>query len=124
MKLKIFRCRHCGNVVIKAVDSGVKMVCCGEPMQELIALTEDAGMEKHVPVITMKDAGTLHVDVGSVAHPMLPEHHIEFVILECENSVQVKWLTDKPMAEFKIGSDKPKTVYEYCNLHGLWKKDV
>lgn len=45
MKLKIFRCRHCGNVVIKAVDSGVKMVCCGEPMQEMIALTEDAGME-------------------------------------------------------------------------------
>ena len=122
--MTIYKCNKRGNITVMLDDKGVVPNCCGEQMELLKGKTEDVGMEKHVPVITMKDANTLHVDVGSVAHPMLPEHHIEFIILECENSIQVKWLTDKPTAEFKIGSDKPKTVYEYCNLHGLWKKDV
>ena len=55
MKIKFFRCRHCGNVAIKLVDSNVPMVCCGEKMEELEAGSVDASLEKHVPVVERLD---------------------------------------------------------------------
>ena len=50
-KLRFYRCQHCGNIVIKVVDSRVPVMCCGEIMKELVANTTDAAQEKHVPVI-------------------------------------------------------------------------
>ena len=121
MKVKFFKCNHCGNVIIKVVDSKVPVVCCGEKMVELVANTEEASVEKHLPVVTRIDDCNLKVEVGSVAHPMLPEHHIAFIYLETENGGMRIDLKDKPEAIFCTCSDKPIVVYEYCNLHGLWK---
>lgn len=121
MKVKFFKCNHCGNVIIKVVDSKVPVVCCGEKMVELVANTEEASVEKHLPVVTRIDDCNLKVEVGSLAHPMLPEHHIAFIYLETENGGMRIDLKDKPEAIFCTCSDKPIVVYEYCNLHGLWK---
>ena len=121
MKVKFFKCNHCGNVIIKVVDSKVPVICCGEKMVELVANTEEASVEKHLPVVTRIDDCNLKVEVGSVAHPMLPEHHIAFIYLETENGGMRIDLKDKPEAIFCTCSDKPIVVYEYCNLHGLWK---
>jgi superoxide reductase len=57
---------------------------------------------------------------------MLPEHHIQFIALETEKTVQINYLEpgEEPAAEFRVGSDKPVAVYEYCNLHGLWAADL
>ena len=121
MKVKFFKCNHGGNVIIKVVDSKVPVVCCGEKMVELLANTEEASVEKHLPVVTRIDDCNLKVEVGSVAHPMLPEHHIAFIYLETENGGMRIDLKDKPEAIFCTCSDKPIAVYEYCNLHGLWK---
>ena len=125
MKTVFYYCRHCGNVVVKTSDSGVNLECCGEFMEEIIPHTADMGLEKHVPVITHVDEHTLRVTVGSTEHPMLPEHHIEFICLETAHGFQVAYLKPdgKPVAEFCC-KDKPVAVYEYCNLHGLWKADV
>lgn len=120
MKTKFYRCSHCGNVIVKVVDAGVPVVCCGEPMQELIPNTVDASNEKHVPVVTRIDDCHIKVEVGSVPHPMLPEHHIAFIYLETENGGIRVDLTDKPEAVICTCSNKPVAVYEYCNLHGLW----
>ena len=91
---------------------------------ELIANTVDAAQEKHVPVITV-DGETVKVAVGSVEHPSLPAHYIEFIVLVTETGMQMRWLKpgDKPEATFKV-TDKPVAAYEYCNLHGLWKAEV
>lgn len=121
MATKFFRCNHCGNVIIKAVDSGVPVVCCGEKMEELTANTVEASLEKHVPVVTKIDDCTIKVEVGSVPHPMTPEHHIAFIYVETENGGMRIDLKDKPEAVFCTCADKPVAVYEYCNLHGLWK---
>ncbi len=121
MKVKFFKCNHCGNVIIKVVDSKVPVVCCGEKMVELVANTEEASVEKHLPVVTRIDDCNLKVEVGSVAHPMLPEHHIAFIYFETENGGMRIDLIDKPEAVFCVCADKPIAVYEYCNLHGLWK---
>ena len=124
MATKFFKCKHCGNVIVKTVDSGVPVVCCGEKMEELVANTVDASQEKHVPVVTKIDECTIKVDVGSVAHPMAPEHHIAFIYVETENGGILANLKDKPEATFCICNDKPIAVYEYCNLHGLWKTEL
>lgn len=120
MVTKFYKCRHCGNVIEKVVDSGVQVVCCGENMQELIPNTVDASAEKHVPVVTDLGDGTMQVKVGSVEHPMLPEHHIVFIYVETERGGIRVNLKDKPEAVVCTCTDKPVVVYEYCNLHGLW----
>ena len=53
--MKFYRCEHCGNVITHFVDSGVPVVCCGEPMKELTPNTTDAAVEKHVPVVKVED---------------------------------------------------------------------
>lgn len=124
MAIKFFKCNHCGNVIVKVVDAGVPVVCCGEKMVELVPNTVDASGEKHLPVVTVLDNNSIKVEVGSVHHPMLPEHHISFVYVETENGgIQVN-LKDKPEAVVYLGEEKAVAVYEYCNLHGLWKTEL
>ncbi|MCR4894008.1 MAG: desulfoferrodoxin [Eubacteriales bacterium] len=125
MKSKFYICRHCGNLVGMINASGVPIVCCGEEMQALEPNTVEASGEKHLPVVTV-NGGEITVNVGSVDHPMLPEHYIEWVYVETENGGQRKALKpgDKPSVTFCLGNDKAKAVYAYCNLHGLWMTEV
>lgn len=124
MATKFFKCNHCGNVIVKVVDAGVPVMCCGEKMVELVPNTVDASGEKHLPVVTVLDNNSIKIEVGSVHHPMLPEHHISFVYVETENGgIQVN-LKDKPEAVVYLGEEKAVAVYEYCNLHGLWKTEL
>ena len=81
MATKFYKCRHCGNVIVKLVNSGVPVVCCGEKMEELVAGVTDGAIEKHLPVVTRLEGNLLKVEVGSVAHLMSPEHHISFIYL-------------------------------------------
>ena len=55
MATKFYKCPHCGNVIVKVVDSGVTPVCCGEPMKELNPKDADGAYEKHVPHVTKVD---------------------------------------------------------------------
>ena len=121
--VKFFICKHCGNIVGMIHDSGAPLSCCGENMTELVANTVDAAKEKHVPVITI-EGDTVTVKVGSVAHPMLPEHYIQWIYLLTEQGGERKILKpgDAPQAVFVMTpGDKFIAAYEYCNLHGLWK---
>lgn len=123
--VKFFKCEHCGNIITKVVDKGVPVLCCGEPMVELKANTTDAATEKHVPVVK-SEGSKIFVEVGSVAHPMTEEHLIQFIYVETEHGGQLRTLTaaDEPKAVFCLGEEKAVAVYEYCNLHGLWKVEL
>lgn len=121
--VKFFICKHCGNLVGMIHDSGAPLTCCGETMTELVPNTVDAAQEKHVPVVTI-EGDTVTVKVGSVAHPMLPEHYIQWIYLLTEQGGERKILKpgDAPEAVFVMTpGDKFIAAYEYCNLHGLWK---
>ena len=123
MEMKFFLCEHCGNLVAMVHESGVPLVCCGQKMTLLVPNTTDAAHEKHVPVI-VRDGHKVTVTVGSVLHPMLPEHHIEWIALQTKNGNQRKALQpgDAPSASFYIAEDDEViSAYAYCNLHGLWK---
>ena len=124
MTTKFYKCETCGNVVVKLVDSKVPLVCCGSKMQELVPNTVDASNEKHVPQVTMLENNMIKVEVGSVAHPMTDEHHIAFIYVETDKGGIRVDLTDKPEAEVCVGNAKPLAVYEYCNIHGLWKTEL
>ena len=124
--MKFYRCEHCGNIIIKLHDSGVPVVCCGQPMTELVPGATDGAYEKHVPAVTL-DGSVVKVQIGEVEHPMMEEHYIQFIVLETSSGYQIKNLKagDKPVAEFTLtAGDKAVAVYEYCNLHGLWVKEV
>lgn len=122
--LKFYFCEHCKNVVVKLHDSNVPVICCGEPMVELVANTSDGAHEKHVPVVTI-EGNKVVAEVGSVAHPMIPEHYIEFIVLETENGFRIKYLNpgEAPRVNF-LDDEGVIAVYEYCNLHGLWKTSI
>ena len=124
MATKFYKCRVCGNVIQKVVDSKVPVVCCGEKMEELIPNTVEASGEKHIPFVTRIDDNTIKVEVGSVHHPMLPEHHISFIYVETESGGIRVDLTDEPVATICTAGAKPVAVYEYCNLHGRWKVEL
>lgn len=125
MSKKFYVCEHCGNIIEKVKDSKVPVFCCGQKMKELVPNTVEASGEKHIPVVGVKD-GIVRVNVGSVDHPMVDVHYIEWLYLETENGGQFKYLKpdDAPSAEFLIGDEKPVAVYAYCNLHGLWKTEL
>ena len=126
MEVKFYKCMHCGNVAIKVVDQGVPLVCCGEPMQEMVPGSVDAAVEKHVPAVTV-NGDVIDVQIGDVEHPMIEEHYIHVICLVTEKGYQIAPLayTDKPTASFVVApDDAPVKVYEYCNLHGLWVKEL
>lgn len=116
-------CKHCGNLAGMVHYKGVPMICCGEPMAKLVANTSDGATEKHVPVVERNEA-EVTIKIGSVNHPMLEEHFINWIYLETKKGSQCKKLKagDEPMAKFMLEEgDIPVAAYEYCNLHGLWK---
>ena len=126
MEQRFFICDHCGNMIAFVNDSGVPIVCCGELMQEVIPGAIDASIEKHVHVYSVKD-GIVHVDVGSILHPMNEDHHIEWISLQTKFGNQRKELcpTGEPSISFAVcDGDEVEAVYAYCNLHGLWVTDA
>lgn len=124
-EVRFFICKHCGNLISMIHASGAPIVCCGEAMSELKPNTVDASLEKHVPAVTV-EGDKVTVNVGAVPHPMLEEHYIMWVFLQTENGTQRKCLKPggEPAAVFALAGDKAVAAYAYCNLHGLWKKDI
>lgn len=122
MSLKFYKCSHCGQIVEMIKDKNVPIICCGEKMQELIAGTVEASREKHIPV-WKQDGEDIVVSVGSIEHPMIPEHYIEWVVIETDNSVIRVELKphDKPTVKVNVEGRSVNSVYAYCNLHGLWR---
>ena len=124
--MKFFKFEICGNMIHFVKSSGVPVMCCGQKMKEIIPGTSDGAAEKHVPAVKV-EGNKVIVEVGSVEHPMVDVHYIEWIILETEKGFQKVDLKPEqaPKAEFIVAEgDKPVAAYEYCNLHGLWKADI
>ena len=123
MELKFYRCKRCGNIVAVVKNGGGRLVCCGEPMEEIIAGTVEASKEKHIPVYTV-NGNEVTVRIGSVDHPMQDVHYIEWVVLQTKFGNQRRALNPNDAPEVKFAllpNDEVVAVYAYCNLHGLWK---
>ncbi|MDD5018631.1 MAG: desulfoferrodoxin [Eubacteriales bacterium] len=118
-----YHCEICGHVVSIVQPGMPTLVCCGQKMNLLEAKTEDTGKEKHVPVI-VPDGDMTTIKVGGVPHPMTEEHHIVFIEVVTKDGVYSRAKlnpTGKPEAAFNVKAEDIDAVYEYCNIHGLWK---
>ena len=122
-KIKYYRCPVCGNI-IEVVNGDVSRVkCCGKELELLVANTVDAALEKHVPVYEI-DNEEIVVKVGDIIHPMEEKHYIMWISLVTDDKVIRVNLNpgDEPVVRFPYIKDA--IIYEYCNLHGLWKNTV
>jgi len=116
----------CGKVIEILTEPTVPTICCGKEMYRLIANHSDGALEKHVPVVTINE-NKVHVEVGSVLHPMTIEHSIEWIVLQTTKGIHRVDLTpsSKPIADFVLqDGEEVVRVYEYCNLHGLWETEL
>lgn len=123
---EFYRCDICGNLFGIIEDAGIVPECCGEEMTRLKPNTADGAGEKHVPVIK-REGGMAVVEVGEVAHPMLPEHYIEWIVLANGGHVQRAVLSpgEAPAARFCLPNPQgPIIAYAYCNLHSLWSAEI
>ncbi len=123
MDQMFYICEHCGNIIAKVRDSGVPVMCCGQPMTRIVPGTSDGAHEKHVPVYTVEN-NIVTVTVGAAEHPMTQAHYIEWISLQTSAGNQRKLLKpgDAPKACFALcEGETVEAVFAYCNLHSLWK---
>ena len=122
---KFLICNLCGNIVGMVKDMGGTLSCCNQNMAHLAANTVEASTEKHLPEVSKTETG-IKVQVGSVLHPMEEKHYIDFIYVKTDKGGHRAKLEvgDTPEAEFCFVNEKPLEVYEYCNLHGLWKIEL
>ena len=120
--MKFLKCKICGKIVAVVNERQVPTICCGQPMEEMVPNTSDGAVEKHVPVYEV-EGNIVRVKVGSVEHPMLDNHYIEWIAVKTNFGNQRKVLKpgEKPEAEFALlPGEKVEAVLEHCNLHGLF----
>lgn len=121
---EVYKCQTCGNVVEVVHGGKGQLVCCGKPMTLMSPNTTDAAVEKHVPEVERTPQG-VKVKVGSVPHPMTEEHYIEWIEVIADGANYRAFLKPgaAPEAVFPLFADH-FLAREYCNLHGLWQKEL
>jgi superoxide reductase len=117
--LEIYKCGVCGNVTMVVSPSGGTLVCCGQPMILQQEKRDDAGKEKHVPVIEKTGTG-IRVKVGSVPHPMEEKHYIQWIEVISGDNLYVHGLKPGQVPEAEFPVTAPVKVRAFCNVHGLW----
>lgn len=124
--MKFYMSENYSNIITKLTSDSSPILVNGKEMMEVKAGSIDAAVEKHVPAVSV-EGNLVRVNVGEVNHPMTPEHYIPWVALETSHGAQVRWLqpTDAPSVSFLLSEgEEAKVVYAYCNLHGLWQKEL
>lgn len=145
--MKAYVCSVCGFVSLKG-DAPEKCPVCGAP-KSAFSEKEDALKEpkdprnlselekKHIPVIVLpKTCGLIpdgcrdvHVKIGEITHPMLPEHFIMrldfYLNKEFIARVMLRPGALNPAAALHLKVSNGKlSVVEFCNLHGAWMSEV
>lgn len=122
---EIYVCEICGKIVEVLRDGDGRLVCCGQEMTLEKAKVDDSeNAEKHAPS-AKREGKRVEVQIGAVEHPSDREHYIEWVeISQGNRSKRVELQPgDRPIVEFCV-EDGPALARAYCNVHGLWKKEV
>lgn len=93
-----------------------------EGFQFIDPLAAEGAGEKHLPVVSVEN-NVVTVNIGSVNHPMMAEHYINWIYLQTNQGGQLKHLTvdGEPGIKFAlVEGETAIAAYAYCNIHGLW----
>lgn len=122
IRMEIYKCGICGNIVEVNHAGAGELMCCGKKMILLEASGDDKGKEKHIPVL-LESGDNYVIQIGEIEHPMSAEHHIEWIEVATNEEILKKYTAIGERPVFEIGKRHTiKTVRSYCNIHGLWKK--
>ena len=121
--VRFYKCKKCQNVIGLIHGNSENITCCGEEMELLNANSTDAATEKHVPVYEI-DGNEIVVKVGEVEHPMEEDHYIMWIAQVSQDRTTRVRLHPGQATETRFPYIKGSVLYEYCNKHGLWKKEV
>ena len=124
VKLQIYKCNICGNLVQVLQEGDGNLICCGEEMK-LMGIQYDTSEvgEKHTPKVELKD-GKKFVNV--IGHPMTDEHYIQFIetFSRDKNELHLKFFKPNEVPEMESKLDGEFNSIEYCNIHHLWGDNV
>lgn len=122
-----YYCKICGNVIHCPDNCSSTLTCCGEKMHKCEENKEDMNYgEKHIPVYSI-DGTKVCVKAGSTLHPSGNEHYIVFIELTTDkgNYTRIFKPGEIPECCFYLGeNEKPLYIRLYCNIHGLWRRDI
>ena len=121
--VSFYKCPVCGNIIGLIEGDAGRIMCCGKPMELMVANSTDAAQEKHVPYVERVEDELL-VRVGEVEHPMEKDHYIEWIAQVSENRTTRVRLYPEQSTETRFPYIPGSTIYAYCNKHGLWMKEV
>ncbi len=113
------------EVVTFMNDFGIPIFSCGRRMRPLASGSGGGAPEVHIPILSI-DGNKVTVRVGSRAHPMLSVHYIQWIVLECMDSRQCRFLSPgrEPQAVFLLPEGaQVVAAYAYCNIHGFWASE-
>ena len=122
-ELVIKKCLKCGALVKVIADchcDNCGIDCCGEPMKELRTNSTDGAIEKYKPEYTIENNEL----IVTVNHVMDEDHYIMWIKFVYANSEKTFFF--KPGDEIEADSryEAGMKIYAYCNIHGLWVREV
>ncbi|NLV26019.1 MAG: desulfoferrodoxin [Methanomicrobiales archaeon] len=122
--LELYECDKCKQMVLIVQEGPGSLVCCDQPMIQMQEKSgAEEGKEKHIPVVEKTEKGT-RVKVGSIPHPMVDDHFIQWIEVIGDSFLQTETLKpgENPEKEFCVPFEKVKKVRIFCNKHGFWIK--
>lgn len=112
------RCEICGAIVRVVKDGPV--MCCGRSMEKVECNAKDYSFEKHLPNVQKENDKI----IVRVPHVMDEGHYIKWICMVTEDGEYLKKLNPGNEASVVFPYVSGSTIYSYCNIHGLWKKEV
>ncbi len=111
-RLKIHVCPICGNVILGTGEAVIS--CCGIVLPPLEAEPED---EDHRIVIERVEDEYF----VSVPHEMSKTHYVSFLLAVKDDGYEIRKLYPEGNAEARFKINRTRSIYFYCNRHGLYK---
>ena len=111
LRSKFCVCPVCGNVIRSTGEAVIS--CCGVTL--MLAEPEEMDEAHCIRKEIAEDEYYVSVD-----HPMTKEHYISFLAAVSDSGVQIVKLYPEGNAEARFKINRVKTLYAYCNRHGLF----
>lgn len=112
LRLKIYVCPICGNVITASGEAVIS--CCGITLPPLEAEGPDEGHK--IRISKVEDEFYI-----TMKHEMTKQHYISFIASVTDSGPEIIKLYPEGPCEARLKMRRTKYLYYYCNRHGLFK---